>query len=150
MRDTMRLFVVVGKAAVIVACGGFALALIGVKAAHTPGREEILGVMEAFLPPGIAAWWIFRELRTFYARRDAQVAAITFATFTPFFLLVGLVLSPISGGYAEMFIGLRFFGLVGAFVGITVITTLLSFIACSLVLWIRRRIVSLGHDSSES
>jgi len=136
MHDKLCLFKLVGKASLIVAMGCFALVL-GAKVAVTPGEQQVLGAIIAFLPGGIAAWWMFRKLRAHYTRRQSRAAAITFAVFTPVALLIGVLVAQIPGGYAEV-LG-RPFGLVGAFVGIVVTITLLNFVPTVLALWISRR-----------
>ena len=143
MLDKFWLFIAVGKAALIAAIGCFALVLgvLVFKIVMTPGEREILGVTMAFLPTGVAAWWIFRKLQARYKRREARAVATAFAVFTPVSLLIAIVLSQIPGGYAA-FMGAPFF-LVGAFVGIVVMTTILSFLVCLFTLSMTRRIVKL-------
>jgi hypothetical protein len=68
----------------------------------------------------------FRRLRSHWAKREAKAAAIAFGIFAPLSFIVATFLSPITGGYTEMLVGRRFFDLVGAFLGVAVITALLS------------------------
>ena len=81
MRDKLWLFIVVGKAALMTTLVYFALALavLGSKIVLTHGEEEILGATMAFLPTGIAAWWIFRKLQARYIRRESRAAATALA-----------------------------------------------------------------------
>src|ERR1700722_5943970 len=68
MRDTFRLFVIVGKAALIVTAGCFAIAwssiLLGIDTDLKPVRGEILGVLACFIPVGLATAWMLRKLPT--------------------------------------------------------------------------------------
>lgn len=147
MRDKFWLFIVVGKAALMTTLGYFGLVLgvLGLKIAVTPGEQQILkatiGFLMVFLPIGIAAWWIFRKLQARYTRREARAVATAFGVFTPVSLAVATVLSQIPAGYAA-FLG-RPFGLIGAFAGIVVMTTTLSFLVCLFTLSMTRRIVKL-------
>jgi uncharacterized membrane protein len=96
----------------------------------------VLGVLMAFLPVGIAAWWMFRKLQAQYTRGESRSVATAFAGFGPFVLLVSIVFSQFPGGYASLLGGP--FALVGVFLGIVMITTLLSFMPCMLALrWVR-------------
>jgi hypothetical protein len=140
MRNSLRLLIIVGEAVLVITMAGFALVLIGFKAAQTRVEGQLLGASAVFVPIGACAWWIFPKLQSYYSRSQARAAVIAFAIFTPISFIVAIFLSPISGGYAEMLVGPRFFGLVGAFIGIVAITTFLSFTACALVLWITHRI----------
>ncbi len=148
-----RFFIVVAEAALILTTLWFALVLISMAVGIDPDRAppirtDILGGVTFLLTIGATTWWFFRRLRSHWAKREAKAAAIAFGIFAPLSFIVATFLSPITGGYTEGLVGRRFFGLVGAFLGVAVITALLSFIACSLVLWITRRIVSLEqHDS---
>jgi hypothetical protein len=150
MRDTFRLFVIVGKAALIVTIGGFALVwtsmLLGFKPDLKPVRGEILGVLLCFLPIGVATAWMFRKLLTVYPRREARAVSIAFGLFTPISLGVSLVLAEITGGYAEALAGRRFFGLIGAFIGTVVITAFLSLLVCALVIRVTRLAISVEQS----
>ena len=81
--DKFWLFTLVGKAALITTIGCVSLLLLGIKIAVTQGEQEILGVTMAFLPAGIAAYWIFQKLQTHYTRREARAVATAFGVFTP-------------------------------------------------------------------
>jgi hypothetical protein len=154
MRGPLRLFIVVAEAALILTTAWFALVLVamavGLKpdlAPLTPTHGDILVGVTFVLTIVAAAWWLFRRLHSHWTKREARAVAVAFGIFAPISFIVAIFLSPITGGYTEMLTGRRFVGLVGAFVGIAVITALLSFIACALVLWITRRIVTLEqHD----
>lgn len=124
--------------------GYFALALgiLGSKIVLTHGEEEILGATMAFLPSGIAAWWMFRKLQAYCTRREARAAAIAFAVLAPVSFGIAFLLSEISGGYAELLLGSPF-ALVGAFVGIVVIATIVNFVLCLFTLRLTRHIVKL-------
>ena len=144
MRDKFWLFIVVGKAALMTTLVYFALALavLGSKIVLTHGEEEILGATMAFLPTGIAAWWMFRKLQAHCTRREARAVAIAFAVLAPVSFGIAILLSQISGGYADLLLGSPFF-LVGAFVGVVVIATIVNFVLCLLTLRITRQIVKL-------
>jgi len=148
MRYKFWFFIVVGKAALITAIGWLVLVLgvlVGFKIVMTPGEQQILKatvvLLLVFLPTGIATWWILRKLQARYTQREARAVATAFAVFTPVSLLIAIVLSQIPGGYAA-FLGPAF-GLVGAFVGIVVMTTILNFLVCLFTLSMTRRIVKL-------
>jgi hypothetical protein len=144
MRQGLRFLTVVGKAALIVTVGWFALAvtliLIGFKPELIPAKGEILVAMALFLPLGAAVWWLFRKLRAHYKRSEARSVAIAFAVFAPVSLLIGLLLGQIFGGYAEMLLENRLLAFGGALVGVTVVITVMSLAPCALALWITRRI----------
>jgi fructose-specific phosphotransferase system IIC component len=142
VRDTFRLFVIVGKAS-LVADGGF-LALVFTLARFGPNPDyisawaEILILVACFLPLGVATAWMFRKLQTFHTRREARAVTIAFGLFTPISMGVSLVLAEITGGYAQVLVGPMIFGLIGAFVGSVLITALLSSLVCALVLRVTR------------
>jgi hypothetical protein len=142
MRDIFRLSVIVGKAALIVTTGCFALVLasmmLGFKPDIKPIEGEILGVVACFIPIAVATVWISRKLRAVYPRREARALSIAFGLFTPISLGVSLVLAEITGGYAEALAEPRFFDLIGAFIGTAVITAFLSLLVCALVLRVTR------------
>jgi Na+/citrate or Na+/malate symporter len=137
MRGAYRLFIVVEKAALIVAVGYFALLaltlyVVGLKGDSMPIKGEILVGLAVFLPIGASVWWIFRKLQTTYPRREARAVSIAFGVFTPISLLVATILGgPILGGYADMLVRSRFSVLVGIFVGTVATTGFLSFLVCA-------------------
>jgi len=143
MREGLRFLIVVGKAALIVTIGWFALALtlilVGFKPELIPAKGEILVAMALLLPLGVAVWWMFRKLQARYKRNEARSATIAFAVFAPVSLFMGLLLGQIFGGYAEMLLENRLFAFGGALVGITVIITFVSVVPSALALWITRR-----------
>jgi hypothetical protein len=150
MRDTFRLSVIVGKAALIVTTGCFALVLasrmLGFKPDIKPIQGEILGVVACFIPIAGATAWISRKLRAVYPRREARALSIAFGIFTPISLAVSFVLAEITGGYAEILAGPKFFGLIGAFIGVALMTAFLSFLVCSVVLRITRLAQSIEQS----
>jgi len=100
--------------------------------------EEMVGVVMAFLPSGLAAYLLFRRLRNRYGSRAALWTSIVFVIFAPASLLVAVVLAPFPAGHAELLLGSPFF-LVGAFVGIIVVITILTFGPSLFTLWLSRR-----------
>jgi hypothetical protein len=152
MRSLFRLFVIVAKAALIVTAGSFALVLtavsFGLKSMQRPAAGEILvAAASAFIPAGVAIWWMFPKLRTVYPRREARAVSTAFALFTPISLVVALVLAQIPGGYAQSLIGPQFFGLVGALLGTVVMTGFLSFLVCALVLRVTQLIIRVEQNN---
>jgi hypothetical protein len=132
MSDKFWLFIVVGKAALITILVWFGLVL-GVprfKIGMMSGEQQILKAAVVFLlvllPTGIATWWIFRKLQSHYTRREARAVATAFGAFTPVSLLIAIPLAQIPGGYASFLGGP--FGLVGAFMGVVVMTAILNFL----------------------
>jgi len=93
------------------------------------------------VPNGAAVWWASRKLRTVYPRREARALSVAFGVVTPVSLLVALAVSPMFG-YSELVLG-RSFVLVGVFVGIVALTTLLTFFVCVLVLRVTRLAISV-------
>jgi len=100
--------------------------------------EERLGVVMAFVPSGLAAYLLFRKLRNRYSSRPALWTSIVFVIFAPVSLLVAIVLAPFPGGYADLLLGGPF-ALIGAFVGIIVVITVLTFGPSLFILWFSRR-----------
>jgi hypothetical protein len=150
MRDTFRLFVIVGKAVLIAAGGLFALVLtlsrFGFNPDHKSAWAEILVLAACLLPLGVATAWMFRRLRTVYPQREARAVSIAFGVFTPISLGVSMVLAEITGGYADILVRWRFSGAVGAFTGAVVIAAFLSFLLCSLVLRITKLAISVEQS----
>jgi hypothetical protein len=139
MRESLWLFIVVGKAALITT---LALALGGLEIVATHGEEQNLAATMVFLPTAIAVWWMFRALQAYCTRREARAVATTFAMFSPVSLFTAMLVGEFSGGYADQLLGSPF-GLVGAYVGIVAMTTFVSFVLCLLTLRVTRRIVKL-------
>jgi hypothetical protein len=132
MGDTLRLLIIVGKAALIVTAGCVVLVLpvvlTGFRPQLTSAEREILGALMVLVPNGAAVWWASRQLRTVYPRREARALSIAFGVFTPVSLLVAFAFTPMFG-YSELLLG-QSFVLVGVFVGIAAVTVLLSFFVC--------------------
>jgi fructose-specific phosphotransferase system IIC component len=150
MRDAFRLFVIVGKAALI-AIGGLialvlTLSLFGFNPDHKSAWAGILVLTACLLPIGVATSWMLRRLRTVYPQREARAVSIAFGLFTPISLALSMVLAEITGGYADILVRWRFSGAVGAFVGAIVIAAFLSFLVCALVLRITRLAISIEHS----
>ena len=146
MRDAFRLFVIVGKAALIAAGGLFALVLalfrIGFNPDHKSTWAELLVLLACFLPLGVATVWILRKLRTVYSRREARALSISFGLFTPISLGISIIF-PMPGGYA-MAPGIpKFLGFIGLIVGTAVTTAVLSFLVCLLVLRVTRLTIAV-------
>lgn len=143
MRDKLWLLTVAGKAALITTGGIFALtfALTGSKNLATRGADEIFLIM-ALIPVVIAAWWMFRKLQLRCTRREAAAVATLVAVLTPVSVGAGMLFGELSGGLTEYVLGLLF-PLVGAFVGVVVMTTLINFALSLLTLWMTRQIVKL-------
>lgn len=143
MLTTVRLFVTVGVASLITTATHFGLILVLLpllQRTNLPLVVQVIVLAVVMLTPvGVAAWWVFRNLRPNYPTRTARVAAITYGVFTPVSLGVAFPLSTIVGAYAEGLVGHPFFGLVGAFVGVVIVTASLSFAGCAFTLWIARR-----------
>ncbi len=68
-----------------------------------------LGTLIVFIPDGLAAVWVFRRLRVLLSRSEASRATIAFAISAPVTLAIAYPLSLLVGGYAEVFLGSRFF-----------------------------------------
>jgi hypothetical protein len=143
MRTTFRLFVIVGTASLITTATYFGLILALLPLLQRPslprGVQVVALAVVVLTPVGVAAWWISKKLRSDYTARTARAAAIAFGVFTPVSLGVAFPLSAILGAYSEGLAGYPFFGLVGAFVGVVLVTALLSFVPCLFTIWIARR-----------
>lgn len=139
MRATYRLFAIIG-AATATAYFGLLLALLPLLQKPSLPRFVQVAVQAAAVltPIGVGAWWIFRKLRPDYPARTARKGAIAFGVFMPVSWGVAFPLSTLVGGYSEDLARLPFFGLVGAFVGVVILTALLSLVPCALMLWIDR------------
>lgn len=147
MRNTFRLFLIFTVASLITTTAYFGLVLAVAPVLHkgsVPRGVQAIGLVLTVLTPiGGGAWWIAKKLREDYPQRTVRAVAIAFVILTPVSLGIAVLFSTLIGAYAEGFGGQPFFGLVGAFLGIVILVAVQSFIACSLVLWITRRIVSL-------
>jgi len=131
----------VGEASLLAVTAYFVLALAGaenLQKSDVPRSLQAVAVLLTVLLPVCAAGWLlFRRLDRQYEKGNAKAIAITFCVFTPLSLSIAILLASITGGYLG-FLG-RPFGLVGAFAGMVVITTLSSFMACMIAVWIIRR-----------
>lgn len=141
MRRQIDLLIDVGIASLMITIGLFLpvsiILLFSIPV--TSFEENIIGIITAFVPGGLAAWWMFRKLQNRCSRREALTVSILFAISTPVLLGISILLAPLPGGFADLWLGPPF-GLVGAVVGIFVIATFLSFGLCMLALWIAHRI----------
>lgn len=142
MRRTFWLLIVIGKAALITTVAVFALVLGGLRSGlvATPSEKEILAGVLAFLPAGVTSLWMFQALQVRLTRREARAMATSFAVLAPVWLGIAMLLGEVSGGYAEIFLG-SYFALAGAFVGVVLMATVVSFMLCLLTLRITRNIV---------
>jgi hypothetical protein len=155
MRDTMRLFAVVGQAALLFTAACFLLTMVSFAvllpaSTWTAPLSRMSSVGEAVMlaivllvPAGLSRWWIFRKLLTEYSRREARSVANAFALLAPVLLAISLVLSPIVGGYAGVLLGTqsRFVAFASAMAGVAVMVTLMTFALSTFVLWFVRRII---------
>jgi hypothetical protein len=142
MRGKFQLFILVGQAATLITTAECFVPLLTIKIAPTRGEHGTLIIIAVILATGIATWWVFRKLQADYTRREVRAVATTFAILAPVSLAIAMPLSLIPAGYAEILLGSRFF-LIGAFVGIVLITTSLDFLLCLLTLWMTRHIIKL-------
>jgi hypothetical protein len=142
MRGNFHLLIVVGKAAAMITTAECFVSLLATKIAPTRGEQGTLVIIALVIATWIATWWIFRELQADYTRREARALATTFAILAPLSLGIAMPLSLMPAGYAEILLGSRFF-LIGAFVGIVVVSTTLDFLLCLLTLRMTRHIVKL-------
>src|ERR1700732_1320954 len=121
MRDAFGLFLIVGKAAIIVTGGCFVFLLMAVLIGFRPEpllvEKAILGAVIVLLPTGVSVWWTFRKLRKLYARREARAVCIAFAVFTPVSLLVAFGLGPLFG-YVQISGAPQVIGVLSVFMGI--------------------------------
>jgi len=145
MRPALRLFLVMGQAALMVTVTYFAFILIAVwhLVPHVSvGVQAALGAVGVLAPICFATWWIFRRLRVYYERREARAAAITFGLFTPVPLGIGLLLGPVVGGYTGILLGTesRLVAFSGAVMGIVVMITMMAFVPSLVALWVARHI----------
>ena len=146
MANTLRLFLVIAVGSLIATVLYFGLALALAALLQRPSVPRIvqgIGVAATvLLPTCLAASWIFRKLRAHYTRREARAAAMTFGVLTPVPLGISLLLGPIVGGYAGIFLGTqsRLVAFSGAVMGIVLMIASMTFVTSLLALWITRRI----------
>ena len=138
MGATRRLFMTVAEAAVLFALASWTLVLVFglvIPRAFTPDKSvhsEIIAILVAVLvPDSLAAWLIFRRLRTDRSRNDARRTATAFAVSAPVVLGIGNLLGELVGGYAEVILGNRFIlPAVASF-----IIVLMIFVPSAVVMW---------------
>lgn len=139
MGTTRRLFAIIAEGAIVFTLGSWALTFAAWAKNRTVFDSPIssfaagVGVVAVVLVPDcLAAWWIFRKLLTYCQRSDARRGAIGFAVSAPLALGLAYLLGPLVGGYAEVFLGSRFF-----LPSIAVlILVLIVFIPGAIVMWI--------------
>lgn len=138
IHDRIWFFIVISTAAII-ASTGCLVPLLTLKIAVLTTVLEVMVLAAAYLPTGIAAFWMFRKLQLRYTRREAKAVAVVFSIFAPIALMIAVVLAEIPGGYAELLLGTRFAPL-AAFASIPVVTALASYVPCLFVLLMTRHI----------
>jgi hypothetical protein len=135
---TRRLFMTVAEGAVLFTVASWAfdlvIALVAPRAfehGSSSYSQIVVMLMAVLVPDGLAAWWIFRRVRTNRSRNDACRAATAFAVSAPLALGVSYLLGELVGGYAEVVLG-RHFVLPAVAAAITV---LMIFIPNGAVMW---------------
>jgi len=150
MRDTRYLLLATVEAAAILTVLLFALALtVGYltlgsgRPPATPSAAQIAALaVVILLPPVVTGWWLFRRARGRWQRRESLAVAVSFGVFAPVPLAAGLLLGPIIGGYAGIFLRTpsRLVAFSGAVIGIVVMIGLVTFVTSMLAVWITRHI----------
>ena len=142
-RIVLRLLAITGTASLITTgiYFGLIIALLPLlQGPHPPRVVQVIVLPVVVLAPVIvAAWWIFKKLRSNYPPRAARATAIVFGLFTPVSLGVALPLSLLVGAYSEGLGGHPAFGLVGAIIGMVIMTAMLVVVPCAFALWITHR-----------
>lgn len=142
-RVVFRLLAITGTASLITTSIYFGLIIALLPLLQRPHPHRVVQVIMlsvvVLAPAIVAAWWISTRLRSNYPPRAARATAIVFGLFTPVSLGVALPLSLLAGAYSEGIGGKPAFGLVGAIVGIVVMTAMLGFVPCAFALWITTR-----------
>jgi hypothetical protein len=139
MARRLRLTVFVGEALLLFILGYFVLELLLASLLKTPaGLSAVI-----LVPISAATWWLFRKLRQIYSCREASAAAITFGVFSPISLLVATPLATLPGSLVAGLLGAPF-GVVGAFLGLAVLTGVLILVPMALALWIARHVRTTG------
>jgi hypothetical protein len=133
-----QLFVTVAEGAVFFTVASWAfdlvIALVAPRAfehVSTSYSQIVVMVMAVLVPDGLAAWWIFLQVRTDRSRNDARRAAAAFAASAPLALGVGYLLGELVGGYAEVVFGHYFILPTVA----AIIIALMIFIPNGVVMW---------------
>ena len=126
------------------------------KIASTDGVQKILIITGLCLGCGMADWWILRQLRLRYTKREAKAVTTAFAVFTPVALALtmpfGLVLALLLGAYIEHPLPLfkpntGIFEIVGTLISLVAITALLCYAVCVSVLCMTRHIQKVQQAS---
>jgi len=129
----------VGEALFLFIFGYFVLDLLLVRRDASVPKADAAGLVATLVPISAATWWLFGKVQQVYSRRDARVAAITFAVFSPISLLVATPVATLPGNWAAGLLGPTF-GPVGAFLGLMVLTGVLILVPMALAVWIARRV----------
>jgi hypothetical protein len=143
MNKKSWLLTVVGRAVLVIIAGGFGMAVISAKFGlpSTRTSEGIFLVAGLVLPTLLAAYWMFRKLQMRHPRHEARSVAIAFAVTAAVALAAGMLFGDITGGYGALLLAAPF-GLAGALVGVvlgvTAVTTFLSFLAVLFAFWLKR------------
>lgn len=111
---------------------------IGNEALPGPVRLLVLTTL-LVAPAGIGALWLSKRLRPSYPRRAARAVATAFAISVPLSLGVAFPVSALAGAYAEGLTGYPFLGLAGAAASVALLAALLSYLPCSIALWVSSR-----------
>jgi hypothetical protein len=150
-RLVFRLLTIIGTASLITTGIYFGLIFLSLPFLQRPNPPRVVQMIVlpvVVLTPVItAAWWIFKKLRSIYPPRVARTIAVVFGLFTPVSLGVAFPLSLLVGAYSEGLGGYPAFGLIGAIVGIVIMTAILGFVPCAFALWITQRDRG-GHQTS--
>ena len=139
MRLMLRLLLIAAEATFLVAVGCFGAVLLTAKLfpqANGPAIAQKSMICLAFMIfLGVATWAAFRQLRAYYSRREARALTTAVAVFIPLSIAISMPLIPffaIQKNIYELFASLIFAS--GA------MTTVVTYGACAVVLWITRRI----------
>ncbi|MFZ1919224.1 MAG: hypothetical protein WAU58_16745 [Terriglobales bacterium] len=127
---TRSTFVIVAEAAVVSTVLSYAVVLSPWPHVSPNGARVVL-LLAFFAPFFLAAWWIFRRLKSDYSRSDSRRGALAFAVTAPLVLGVGNLLGELVGGYVEVLLGSRF---ILPSIGALVIV-LMIFLPAGVVLW---------------
>lgn len=139
MSATRKLFMTVGAGSIVftVASLAFVLAVWLLRRTILDGpissHDATIGaILIVIIPDALAAWWIFRRVRSNRSRDDARRAATAFAVSAPVVLAIGYPLGFLVGGYAEVILGGRFIlPAVASF-----IIVLMIFAPSAVVMWV--------------
>lgn len=155
-REAFRLFIIVGKIALVTAVGIVALTLMTIGHLPTPSApthgQTTAAMLAVFVPPPRISNLVgIRKLPAHFCRREARSVAIAFAVFTPISLAAAYSLYAIPASIAVPLLSeSRFAVLCALFGGIAAMTAFLTFLACVFAFWVTRRIESAEqHDSPQ-